>query len=111
MQVLQKKFNDFKSDTQASSVLYTVANNLARKLVAEGHSDTVFIKEKQDAMRYGTCMFQLLHSKTLTVKHFGELKSICIGNVMEIVKIGGKNLMNCCNSPNLPKFLLTMFLL
>ena len=52
MQVLQKKFNDFKSDTQASSELYTVANNLARKLVAEGHSDTVFIKEKQDAMRY-----------------------------------------------------------
>ena len=51
LQVLQKKFDDFKSDTQASSELYTAANNLARKLVAEGHSDTVFIKEKQDAMR------------------------------------------------------------
>ena len=62
MQVLQKKFNDFKSDTQANSELYTVANNLARKLVAEGHSDTVFIKEKQDAMRYNTCMFHLLYS-------------------------------------------------
>ena len=88
--MLQKKFNDFKSDTQASSELYTVANNLARKLVAEGHSDTVFIKEKQDAMRYGTCMFHLLHSKNLVVKYFGKLKSICIGNVMEMVKIGGK---------------------
>jgi len=50
-QVLQKKFEDFKSDTAASSELYSAANNLARKLVAEGHSDTVFIKEKQDAMR------------------------------------------------------------
>ena len=37
------------------------------------------------------------------VKKFGELKSICIGNVIEIVKIG-KNLVNCCNSPNSPKF-------
>ena len=44
LQVLQK-FNDCKSDTQASSELYTGANNLARKLVAEGHCDTVFIKE------------------------------------------------------------------
>jgi len=52
LQVLQKKFDDFKSDTQASSELYIAANNLARKLVAEGHSDTVFIKEKQDAMRF-----------------------------------------------------------
>ena len=52
LQVLQKKFDDFKSDTQASSELYAAANNLARKLVAEGHSDTVFIKEKQDAIRY-----------------------------------------------------------
>ena len=55
--MLQKKFNDFKSDTQASSEMYTVANNLARKLVAEGHSDTVFIKEKQDAMRYISILY------------------------------------------------------
>ena len=42
--ILQKKFDDFKSDTQASGELYTAANNLARKFVAEGHSDTVFIQ-------------------------------------------------------------------
>ena len=36
-------------------------------------------------------------------KNFHELKSICIVNVMEIVNIG-KNLVKCCNSPNLPKF-------
>ena len=30
---------------------YTAANGLARRLVAEGHSDTVLIKEKQDTMR------------------------------------------------------------
>ena len=32
---------------------YTAANSLARRLVADGHSDTVLIKEKQDTMRYG----------------------------------------------------------
>ena len=32
-------------------------------------------------------------------KKFGEVKSICIGNVMEIVN-SGKNLAKCCNSPN-----------
>ena len=54
LQVLQKKFDDFKRDVSASTERYTAANNLARRLVAEGHSDTVLIKEKQDAMRY-TC--------------------------------------------------------
>ena len=52
LQVLQKKFDDFKRDVSASTERYTAANNLARRLVAEGHSDTVLIKEKQDAMRY-----------------------------------------------------------
>ena len=50
--MLQKKFDDFKRDVNASTERYTAANNLARRLVAEGHSDTVLIKEKQDAMRY-----------------------------------------------------------
>ncbi|XP_065894234.1 spectrin beta chain, non-erythrocytic 1-like isoform X3 [Dysidea avara] len=66
--VLQKKFEDFKSDTAASSELYSAANNLARKLVAEGHSDTVFIKEKQDTMRqsWGTLQELIaLRSKNL----------------------------------------------
>ena len=52
LQVLQKKFDDFKRDVSASTERYSAANNLARRLVAEGHSDTVLIKEKQDAMRY-----------------------------------------------------------
>ena len=41
-------------------------------------------------------------------KRYGELKSICIGNVMEIMKIGKKLIIiaNCCN---LPKFSLPMF--
>ena len=52
LQVLQKKFEDFKRDVSASTERYSAANNLARRLVAEGHSDTVLIKEKQDAMRY-----------------------------------------------------------
>ena len=33
-------------------------------------------------------------------KNFGELKFICVGDVMEIVKTGKNNLENCCNSPN-----------
>ena len=52
-QVLQKKFEEFsRRDVNAGIERYTAANGLARRLVAEGHSDTVLIKEKQDAMRY-----------------------------------------------------------
>ena len=51
LQVLQKKFEDFKRDVAAGSERYSAANSLARRLVAEGHSDTVLIKEKQDAMK------------------------------------------------------------
>ena len=43
-------------------------------------------------------------------KNFGKLKYICIGDVMDRVKIG-KNLENCCNSPNSPKLLQSIFLL
>lgn len=52
MQVLQKKFDDFQHEISASTERYSGINTLARKLVAEGHSDTVLIKEKQDAVRY-----------------------------------------------------------
>ena len=51
IQVLQKKFDDFQREISASKERYSVVNSLARKLVAEGHSDTVLIKEKQDAVR------------------------------------------------------------
>ena len=50
-QVLQKKFEEFRRDMNAGIERYTAANSLARRLVAEGHSDTVLIKEKQDVMR------------------------------------------------------------
>ena len=51
MKVLQKNFEEFKRDVQASADRYSAAVKLARKLVAEGHSNTVLIKEKQDSMR------------------------------------------------------------
>ena len=50
--MLQKKFDEFFRDVNAGMERYTGANGLARRLVAEGHSDTVLIKEKQDNMRY-----------------------------------------------------------
>lgn len=53
VQVLQKKLDEFKRDVNASNDRYSSVNKLARQLVAEGHSDTVIIKEKQDQMRYG----------------------------------------------------------
>lgn len=51
LQVLQKKFEDFRREVQSTSESYKASNAMARKLVAEGHSDTVMIKEKQDQMR------------------------------------------------------------
>ena len=54
MQVLQKKFEEFKRDVNAGMERYTAANGLARRLVAEGHSDTVLIKGKQDTTRSGS---------------------------------------------------------
>ena len=50
--MLEKKFEEFRRDVSASMERYTAVNGLARKLVAEGHSDTVLIKEKQDMMRW-----------------------------------------------------------
>jgi spectrin beta len=65
--VLQKKFEEFRRDVNAGMERYTAANGLARRLVAEGHSDTVLIKEKQDTMRSGWNklqeMIQLRHTK------------------------------------------------
>ena len=50
-QVLQKKFEEFCRDVNGGMERYTASNRMARRLVAEGHSDTVLIKEKQDTMR------------------------------------------------------------
>ena len=43
-------------------------------------------------------------------KNFGELKSICIGNVTEIVKLA-KNLARCCNYQIRQFFTTNVFLL
>ena len=51
----------------ASTERYSAANNLARRLVAEGHSDTVLIKEKQDAMRYVLVIRRLGQSLLLVI--------------------------------------------
>ena len=53
----------------------------------------------------GKKVWQVRTVGSLAEKSFGELKSICIGNVIEIVKIG-KTLANCY-LPNPPKFLTT----
>ena len=50
-QVLLKKFNDFKQSVQSQSESFKACNSLARRLVAEGHSDTVAIKDRQDSLR------------------------------------------------------------
>ena len=42
-------------------------------------------------------------------KIFGKLKAICVGKVMEIMKVS--NLVNFCNSPNFPVFYRQCFLL
>ena len=62
MQVLQNKFEQFKRDVSASTDRYTAVNKLARQLVAEGHSDTVLIKEKQDQMRQDLVFKHMIHT-------------------------------------------------
>ena len=51
MKVVQKKFDYFQHEVSAGTERYHAAYSLARRLVAEGHSNTVLIKEKQDTMR------------------------------------------------------------
>jgi spectrin beta len=63
LEVLQKKFEDFRREVLSTSENYKATNTMARKLVAEGHSDTVMIKDKQDQMRAG---FNLLQDQIAT---------------------------------------------
>ena len=50
-QTLKKDFDDFTIDLNANTERYNSVDNLARKLVFEGHSDTVSIKEIQDNLK------------------------------------------------------------
>ena len=50
-QKLKKNFDDFSQDLNDNTEIYNSVDNLARKLVFEGHSDTVSIKDTQDNLR------------------------------------------------------------
>ena len=50
-QELRKNFDDFVQDLNDNTERYNSVDNLARKLVFEGHSDTVSIKDTQDNLR------------------------------------------------------------
>jgi hypothetical protein len=51
-QIIQNKFDDFQRSVAANTDNYRAVDNLAKKLVAEGHTDTVTIKEQQDILRW-----------------------------------------------------------
>lgn len=51
VQTIQNKFDDFQGSVAANTKTYRAVDNLAKKLVAEGHTDTVAIKEQQDILR------------------------------------------------------------
>ena len=51
MQTIQGKFEDFKRSVMAKADRFSEVDNFAKRLVAEGHTDTVIIKEQQDVLR------------------------------------------------------------
>lgn len=51
LEVIQRKFDDFKRNVTAYNERYDETDNFAKQLVAEGHTDTVLIKEQQDILR------------------------------------------------------------
>ena len=50
-QTIQGKFEDFKRSVVAKAEQFSEVDNFAKRLVAEGHTDTVVIKEQQDILR------------------------------------------------------------
>ena len=50
-QTIQGKFEDFKLSAVAKAEQFSEVDNFAKRLVAEGHTDTVVIKEQQDILR------------------------------------------------------------
>ena len=51
LQTIQGKFEDFKRSVMAKADRFSEVDNFAKRLVAEGHTDTVIIKEQQDILR------------------------------------------------------------
>ena len=51
LQTIQDKFEDFKRSVMAKADRFSEVDNFAKRLVAEGHTDTVIIKEQQDILR------------------------------------------------------------
>ncbi|KAJ7373044.1 hypothetical protein OS493_014188 [Desmophyllum pertusum] len=51
LETIQGKFEDFKRSVTAKAERFNEVDNLAKRLVAEGHTDTVIIKEQQDILR------------------------------------------------------------
>ncbi|XP_068689103.1 spectrin beta chain-like isoform X1 [Montipora foliosa] len=51
LETIQGKFEDFKRSALAKAEQFSEVDNFAKRLVAEGHTDTVVIKEQQDILR------------------------------------------------------------
>ena len=50
-QEIQAKFQDFTKSVSLNSEMYNRADRFAKDLVAEGHTETVTIKDEQDILR------------------------------------------------------------
>ena len=62
--MIQSKFEDFQRSVMAKAERFSEVDNFAKRLVAEGHTDTVVIKEQQDILRCVCChLFVLLMNK------------------------------------------------
>ena len=70
LELLQEKFTIFKRDLQTSMERYSSANTMARRLVADGHSQTVLVKEKQDELKAG---WNALQGKIIRIILINEL--------------------------------------
>lgn len=54
--MIQRKFEDFQRSVVAKAERFSEVDNFAKRLVAEGHTDTVIIKEQQDILRWVTLL-------------------------------------------------------
>eukprot|EP00118_Oscarella_pearsei_P018140 m.184464 g.184464 ORF g.184464 m.184464 type:complete len:3710 (+) comp39319_c1_seq2:34-11163(+) len=74
LELLQEKFDIFKRSLQTSMERYTSANAMARRLVADGHSQTVLVKEKQDEVKAGWNTLQgMIATRTKKLAGAGEI--------------------------------------
>lgn len=52
LQEIQKKFEDFTRTVSINAETYQRVDKFAKTLVADGHTETVTIKDEQDILRY-----------------------------------------------------------